>query len=36
MLYVDDVVLGYVADDYVKQNEIPSTIEIQKTYTMQN
>ena len=35
MLYVDDNVLGYVADDYVKIKEIPSTIEIQKTYTMQ-
>jgi len=34
MLYVDDKVLGYVADDYVLQTELPDTIEIQKSYSM--
>lgn len=34
MLYVDDKVLGYVADDYVLQTELPNTIEIQKSYSM--
>lgn len=34
MLYVDDIVLGYVADEYVLQKELPNTIEIQKSYSM--
>ena len=34
MLYVDDKVLGYVADDYVLQTELPDSIEIQKSYSM--
>lgn len=36
MLYVDDIVLGYVADDYITQNELPDTLEIQKSYQMHN
>ena len=36
MLCVDDIILGYVANDYITKDELPSTIEIQKTYTMTN
>ena len=35
MLWVDGKVLGYIADDYVSQDKLPNTIEIQKSYTMQ-
>ena len=35
MLWVDGKVLGYIADDYVLQENLPNTIEIQKSYTMQ-
>ena len=34
MLYVDDKVLGYIADEYIQKNDLPQTVEIQKSYTM--
>ena len=36
ILCVDDIVLGYVADDYTTKEKLPSTLEIQKSYTMHN
>ena len=35
MLYVDDKVIGYIADEYIQQKDLPHSLEIQKSYTMQ-
>ena len=35
MLYVDDIVIGYIADGYIQQKDLPQSLEFQKSYTMQ-
>ena len=35
MLYVDDKVIGYIADGYIQQKDLPHSLEFQKSYTMQ-
>jgi len=34
-LYVDDKVIGYIADGYIQQKDLPHSLEIQKSYSMQ-